>query len=113
MQYKNYRASINYDGDDNIFWGEVIGINDVITFHGSTVEELEEHFRTRIDDYLEFCRQIGKEPEKEYSGSFNIRIKPECHKEASLCAASLKMSLNQYIGTAIAYYNSKILKEAK
>ena len=37
-----------------------------------------------LDDYLAFCEEVGKSPEKEYKGTFNVRISPERHKEMVL-----------------------------
>lgn len=45
MKYKGYEAIISFDDDDaRIFHGEIVGIKDVITFQGSSVNELEEAF---------------------------------------------------------------------
>ena len=45
---------------------EIINIRDVITFQGSGVEELKQAFQDSIDDYLEFCKQRGEEPDKPF-----------------------------------------------
>ena len=81
MEYKGYHASIEFDSDDNIFVGEVFGIADMLSFHGSSVPELKQMFEQSIDNYLELCATIGKEPEKEFKGTFNVRITPELHKK--------------------------------
>lgn len=98
MEYKGYRALITYDKEDKIMIGEVIGINDSLNFHGNSVEELENSFHQSIDNYIDLCKEIGKQPEKEYKGNFNIRISPELHKQLSLEAASRHITLNRYIG---------------
>ena len=108
MKYKEFLAAINYDDDDKLFWGEVIGINDVISFHGSSVKELEKRFHTYIDEYLETCKQNGIDPEKTYSGNFNVRIEPREHKNAAICAILENISLNQYVGKAIAARNREL-----
>lgn len=53
--YKGYSAQVSMDDDLNIFYGNVMGINDVITFQGSTAEELTKAFHDSVDDYLAFC----------------------------------------------------------
>ena len=58
-------------------------------------------FQQCIDNYLELCEKIGKEPDKEFRGTFNIRISPELHKKAALAAADEKITLNQYVLKAI------------
>ena len=105
MKYKGYIAAINYDDDDKIFWGEVIGTKDIISFHGSSVTELEDRFHIYIDEYIDTCEKQGIDPEKNYSGNFNIRIEPNEHKIAAMCAALENISLNQYVGKAIAAMN--------
>ena len=97
LEYKGYHASVKYDAEDNIFVGEVFGITDSLNFHGSSVEELKEMFHQSIDNYLSLCEKIGKNPDKEFKGTFNIRISPEMHKKAALEAARQKITLNQYI----------------
>lgn len=81
LEYKGYHASIEFDADDNIFIGEVFGITDSLNFHGTSVTELEEMFKQSIDNYLELCEKIGKNPDKEFKGTFNIRIPSEMHKK--------------------------------
>lgn len=104
MKYKGYRATLSYDEDDHIFVGEVFGVNDSLNFHGSSIEELEASFHDCIDNYLDLCLQMGKEPEKEFSGSFNVRTTPTLHKEASEYAAENGVSLNQVVTNAIEMY---------
>ena len=97
MEYKGYHAQIEYDSDDSIFTGKVYGIADSLNFHGTSVDELERMFHQSIDNYLEMCEASGKIPEKEFKGSFNVRISPELHREISLRAALEGLSLNQYV----------------
>lgn len=101
LEYKGYHASVEYDAEDNIFVGEVFGITDSLNFHGTSVTELKEMFEQCIDNYLELCEKIGKNPDKEFKGTFNIRIPPEMHKKAALEAAKQKITLNQYVMKAI------------
>lgn len=101
MEYKGYHAKIEFDQDDSIFVGSVIGINDSINFHGKSVAELNREFGNAVDNYLTYCKQAGKEPEKEYKGSFNIRIKPEQHRKIALHAANEGITINQFVARAI------------
>ena len=101
LEYKGYHATVVFDADDNIFVGEVFGITDSLNFHGASVSELKEMFKQCIDNYLELCAQIGKNPDKEYKGTFNVRIPPEMHRRASLEATRQRITLNQYVMRAI------------
>ena len=107
LEYKGYHASVEFDADDGLFVGEVFGIADSLNFHGESVTELKEMFRQCIDNYLELCKKIGKDPEKEFRGTFNVRIAPELHKKAALEAAKRKMTLNQFVSNAIERYSNK------
>lgn len=101
MEYKGYHAQVEFDAEDEILVGNVYGITDSLNFHGSSVTELEEMFHQSIDNYLEMCAAYGKKPDKEFKGSFNVRISPELHKEISLQAAQEGISLNQYVLKAL------------
>jgi predicted HicB family RNase H-like nuclease len=102
IEYKGYIGVVNYDADAKIFHGEVINTRDVITFQGTTVKEIERSFRASIDDYVQWCKDDGVEPEKPYSGKFNLRISPELHRQAAVASAQQGMSLNKFVEKAIA-----------
>jgi len=97
MKYKGYKAVIEYDEVDRLFFGRVINIRDVISFDGETVDELQQSFEAVIDEYLEDCKQEGKEPDKAYSGQFNLRISPELHRQISIEAKKNNLSLNSFV----------------
>ena len=101
MEYLGYHASVEYDPEDRIFIGKVCGITDSLNFHGTTVDELENMFHQSIDNYLELCKELGKKPDKEYKGSFNVRISPELHKQGSIKATENKLTLNQFVARAL------------
>ena len=102
MRYKGYWAKVQYSEEDDCFWGKVEGIRDSITFEGRTVDDIIKDFEGAIDDYIDWCKKDGIEPQKQYSGSFNIRIAPELHREASLLSKIKDISLNQFVERAIA-----------
>lgn len=66
LEYKGYHASVEYDAEDNIFVGEVFGITDSLNFHGISITELKEMFEQCIDNYLDLCEKVGKNPNKEF-----------------------------------------------
>ena len=96
MTYKGYSARIEYDGDDEIFFGKLAGIRDGIGFHADTVAELKTAFHEAVDDYVETCAKAGKEPQKPFSGKVMFRIDPETHRQAALAAELAGVSLNQW-----------------
>lgn len=97
MEYYGYRARISYSQEDEIFVGEVLGINDSLNFYGTTINELKEAFHQSIDNYIKLCKEIGKSPEKEFKGTFNIRIPAELHRQLSEEAEVEHITLNQHI----------------
>lgn len=101
LEYNGYHATVTYDADDNLFVGEVFGISDSLNFHGSSIDELKKMFVNCIDNYLDLCKQVGKEPQKEFKGNFNVRIPSELHKQIAMSAAQQKITLNQYVINAL------------
>ncbi len=97
MKYKGYIGHVEYDDQAKIFHGEVVGLKDIITFQGSSVDELETAFKESIDDYLAWCKKRKEKPEKTFSGTFNLRIPPDLHARIALQAKSMGVSLNSYI----------------
>ncbi len=104
MEYKDYFAHIEYSDEDNCFYGTIAGIADIISFEGNNTKELKEAFIEAVEDYLYMCERMGKEPQKAYKGSFNVRIDPELHKRAVMIAASNGISLNQLVEKAVESY---------
>ncbi len=101
MTYKGYVAKIEYDEDNNIFTGMVINTRTVITFSGTSVKELEKELKNSVDDYLEWCKKDGIDPEKPYSGKFNVRLTPQMHQEAAVKAGQMGISLNRFVECAV------------
>lgn len=104
MEYKGYHAKIEYSPEDEAFVGKVFGITDTLVFDGRSIEELQTMFHTSIDDYLELCHEIGKQPDREYGGTFNVRVPVELHREAAMTAESKDISLNQLVTEALRRY---------
>jgi predicted HicB family RNase H-like nuclease len=97
MKYKGYTGYVQYDDEAKIFHGDVLGIKDVVTFQGTTVDEIEQAFKDSVDDYLAFCKERGEEPDRPFSGKFNLRIPPDLHAKLSKAAQLRGESLNNYI----------------
>jgi predicted HicB family RNase H-like nuclease len=101
MAYKGYTARVDYSEEDGCFIGHIAGIRDVIGFHGESVTELRTAFEEAIDDYLETCRKLKREPNHPYSGQFRLRLPPELHARAAIMAATQGKSLNAWVSDAI------------
>lgn len=107
LNHKGYNGTVEYDAEDDLLIGHIVGINDSINYHGSSIAEIRSSFIDAVENYLSLCEEIGKTPEKEYSGRFTIRINPECHKEIARIAEMQKVSIGKVIEDAMAVYDQK------
>jgi predicted HicB family RNase H-like nuclease len=96
MTYKGYAAIVEYDDADGIFFGRLAGIRDGVGFHADTVADLRAAFREAVDDYIEACAKIGKNPQKPYSGQIMVRVDPVVHARAALAAELSGKSLAKW-----------------
>ena len=86
-----------FSEEDEMFFGRVLGIRSLISYEGDNAKDLIADFHNSVDEYLKWCEDEGRKPEKAYKGSFNIRISPKLHKQLVICAMSHDMTLNGYI----------------
>jgi predicted HicB family RNase H-like nuclease len=101
LTYEGFTGSIEISIEDNCLHGRIQFIDDLITYEGNTISEIKAAFEDAVVRYLEHCKSVGKSPNKPYSGSFNVRIGPELHRQAAQKAATRGMSLNQLVTQAI------------
>ena len=104
MEYRNCVGSVEFSEEDGLFHGRVMGIRGLISYEGTTAKELVEDFHGAVDDYLALCEAGHAEPERAYSGSFDVRVSPRLHREAALYAASQRISLNSLVESALERY---------
>lgn len=105
MKYKGYWAEIKYSDEDECFCGYIEGLKkDIISFEGETVKSLKKDFKDAIDDYLQTCREINKEPEKQCKGSLNVRLGVELHNKAKMKSIEKNISINELIKNAVVAY---------
>ena len=64
MTYKGYTASMVFDAEDRIIVGRILDVDDIISFHGESVAEIEINFHAAIEDYLAASKELGSAPEK-------------------------------------------------
>jgi len=97
MEYKGYIGTVTFDDEAELFHGEVVNLKDVITFQSDTVEGLKREFQMSVDDYLDFCKQRGEQPDKPFSGKLTLRIDPDLHRELYIKSKKENKSLNSWI----------------
>lgn len=104
ISYRNYYAIVKYSPEDEVLYGKVEAINDVVSFEAESVKELKQAFTEAVDSYLATCRQVGKTPDKPYSGGFNVRLPADLHRQAAILSKQQGVSLNQVVVEAVRRY---------
>jgi predicted HicB family RNase H-like nuclease len=107
LKYKEYNGSVCFAAEDEIFYGKIEHINDLITFESDNAHGLKRAFEDAVDDYIAFCEAKGITPDKPFKGSFNVRVNPVLHKLAYQKALDKGISLNKFIEATL----EKELKE--
>ncbi|MEI7639803.1 MAG: type II toxin-antitoxin system HicB family antitoxin [Syntrophus sp. (in: bacteria)] len=97
MSFKGYFGSVHYSDDDRVFFGKIEFIRALVSYEGTAVDSLKHAFEEAVDDYLEMCAQAGREPEKPFKGSFNIRLDPSLHQRLVSHAMNEGKTLNAFI----------------
>lgn len=101
LRHKNFIGSVHFSADDEIFYGRIEGITDLVTFEGESVQELKRAFEEAVEDYLNICEEVGKPAYKSFKGSFNVRIPRELHRKSVEKALMSGISLNQLVQRAL------------
>ena len=94
MNYQGHQAAVTFDE-------EADNTRDVITFQGRSVDELRTAFKDSVDEYLKFCEERGREPDKPFSGRVALRIPLSLHRTASSAAHAEGKSLNSWLTEAV------------
>ena len=101
MNYKGYAAKIEYSDEDDCFVGHIVGIHDVVGFHGDSVQALKNAFMEAVDDYLKTCALINKVPQPPYSGHLTLNMSPEIHAAVVSAASRQGKSVEQWAMEAL------------
>ena len=101
MKYKGYFGSVHFSDDDNLFYGKLESIRALVSYQGTDVKTLRRAFEEAVEDYLQMCHKNGKEPEKPFKGSFNVRIGPNLHQRVALNALTKGITINKYINDVL------------
>lgn len=102
LKYKGYTGSVEYSADDNCLFGKVQGLNGtLISYEGTTVEEIRQDFEGAIDAYLASCTERNVAPAKPYSGRLVLRIPTELHGKVAAMAANAGTTINDFITRAV------------
>jgi len=101
ITYKGYTGTIEASIEDGCLHGQILFINDIITYEGNTVSEIKSSFEGAVDRYLAYCEETGKPADKPYSGTFNVRVGQELHRKAVEVAYHRGITLNDFVTQSI------------
>lgn len=101
LKYKDYEGTAELDMGRQVCRGKILFIDDLVTYEAGTPAELKNEFEAAVDDYIETCSDLGREPQKPLKGQFNVRISPALHKAAALRALTDNVSLNEVVVRAL------------
>ncbi len=99
--YKEFIGTVSFSAEDRVFYGKVEGINDLVTFEGANVDELEKAFKYMVDEHIKDCKKEGILVEKSYKGNLNVRLSPQLHKKMAQKALLKGVSLNKLINETL------------
>lgn len=94
LKYKDYEGTAELDMARRVCRGKILFIDDLVTYEAASPAELQTEFEAAVDDYIDTCATLGREPQKPLRGLFNVRIPPALHKAAALRALAENVSLN-------------------
>lgn len=106
-EYKGYHADVEYDTDTSYWCGWLYGISDLVTFGGETEEELEKDFHDAVEDYLEYCEEIGKKPKRELNPYLSFQVTRETHKSLLEAAKKIGKTPDELVEKILTDYLAK------
>ena len=57
IEYKGYVGVFEFDEENNLFYGKVSHIEDLVTFQGKSVKEVKEAFEDAVNGYIAWCKK--------------------------------------------------------
>ena len=101
LEYKGYIGTAELSEDDGVFHGKLAHLRDLVTYESKTAQGLVKAFHEAVDDYVADCKADGREPDKPYKGQFQVRVRPELHREYARLALERGISLNEVVASAL------------
>ncbi|WP_138422515.1 type II toxin-antitoxin system HicB family antitoxin [Maritimibacter alexandrii] len=98
LKYKGYVGSVEVDVNDDLLFGKLLHIRDLVNYEAETPSGLKIAFESAVDDYLQDCLELGVDPDVPFKGAFNVRVTPELHRDLAICAKSQGKTMNEYVG---------------
>lgn len=96
--YKDYNAKIRYSEEDGLLVGHIMGVKDIVGFHGGSAREIEAAFHEAVDDYLDFCARIGKKPQKP---RHRVPVSPRAFAAAQAAARRKGVDVERWVSATL------------
>jgi predicted HicB family RNase H-like nuclease len=94
MTVDDYRATIEYDPELDLFRGEILGLNGGADFYGKNPKELRSEFKRSLQVFLEVCAEKGIEPKRSCTKSSLLqlrqKVKASIPWRRRLCSKALR-----------------------
>lgn len=100
IEYMGIVGSVEIDSENKGFMGNIIKASNKYIYRGKTYEEFISDFHLKVEKY---CNDLKKDDKNllQYKGSFNVRVSPSVHRDASEYAKDNHISLNKLVEAAI------------
>lgn len=101
LNYKEFQGSVEFE--DGRLLIRILHIDDLVTTEIDSAAQAQAAFEELVDDYVQTCTELNKEPCKPFKGTFNVRISPELHRQVAMAAADSGQFMNGWIADALEY----------
>lgn len=100
MKYK-YKIDIVWDPEDKIYIAQVPELDGCMS-HGKTEFEALRNVEKAISGWIVTAKEFKMHipaplPQKKFSGSFNVRVPKDIHRDLALKAVEKRVSLNHLV----------------
>jgi predicted HicB family RNase H-like nuclease len=101
LNYKEFQGSVDFEEGRLII--RILHIDDVVTTEIDSAAQAQGAFEELVDDYVQTCAELSKEPCKPFKGTFNVRVTPELHRQIAMAAADDARTMNGWIASALEF----------
>jgi len=109
LKYGEYEGTAELDMDRHVCRGKILFIDDLVTYEAESPADLQKEFQAAVDDYIETCASLGRQPQKPLKGLFQVRVPPALHKAVVRRAMADNVTQNDVTVRALdAFVNAKL-----
>ena len=101
LHYKEFQGSVDFEDGRLII--RLLHIDDLVTTEIDSATQAQCAFEELVDDYIQTCIDLKKEPCKPFKGTFNVRVAPELHRQVAMAAVDKGQSMNGWISDALEF----------